>query len=172
MVAYKEGLELKEKGFLTSSCCPAFVKYIENTPPGHVKAVRNTHNCVKTFTFQPQFRCHSRDFLGNIVNFLSVFCRVRDGDGNFTGKSLIHDRGVKQQLPRQFRIPLESPNIPFPAVHQPPATYPPSHPHSRLQADYAPTISHLPVASPSVVQARHPSEHSTTSRSVHFLLAQ
>ena len=29
MVAYKEGLELKEKGFLTSSCCPAFVKYIE-----------------------------------------------------------------------------------------------------------------------------------------------
>ena len=33
MVAYKEGLELKEKGFLTSSCCPAFVKYIETKHP-------------------------------------------------------------------------------------------------------------------------------------------
>ncbi len=29
MVAYKESKELVEKGFLTSSCCPAFVKYIE-----------------------------------------------------------------------------------------------------------------------------------------------
>lgn len=33
MVAYKEGLELIEKGFLTSSCCPAFVKYIETKHP-------------------------------------------------------------------------------------------------------------------------------------------
>lgn len=33
MVAYKEGLELKEKGFLTSSCCPAFVRYIETKHP-------------------------------------------------------------------------------------------------------------------------------------------
>lgn len=29
IVAYKEAKELKEKGFLTSSCCPAFVKYIK-----------------------------------------------------------------------------------------------------------------------------------------------
>ena len=29
IVAYKEAQELKEKGFLTSSCCPAFVKYIK-----------------------------------------------------------------------------------------------------------------------------------------------
>lgn len=29
LVAYKEAEELKEKGFLTSSCCPAFVKYIK-----------------------------------------------------------------------------------------------------------------------------------------------
>ena len=33
MVSYKEGLELVEKGFLTSSCCPAFVKYIETKHP-------------------------------------------------------------------------------------------------------------------------------------------
>ena len=29
IVAYKEARELREKGFLTSSCCPAFVKYIK-----------------------------------------------------------------------------------------------------------------------------------------------
>ena len=33
MVAYKEAKELAEKGFLTSSCCPAFVSYIEKTFP-------------------------------------------------------------------------------------------------------------------------------------------
>lgn len=33
MVAYKEAAELKEKGFLTSSCCPAFVDYIKNSSP-------------------------------------------------------------------------------------------------------------------------------------------
>ncbi len=33
MVAYQEAKELKEKGFLTSSCCPAFVKYIQQSFP-------------------------------------------------------------------------------------------------------------------------------------------
>ena len=33
MVAYKEAKELVEKGFLTSSCCPAFVSYIEKSFP-------------------------------------------------------------------------------------------------------------------------------------------
>jgi len=33
MVAYKEAKELAEKGFLTSSCCPAFVSYIEKAFP-------------------------------------------------------------------------------------------------------------------------------------------
>ncbi|MDY2889686.1 MAG: 4Fe-4S dicluster domain-containing protein [Candidatus Caccosoma sp.] len=33
MVAQKESVELAEKGFLTSSCCPAFVAYIEKTFP-------------------------------------------------------------------------------------------------------------------------------------------
>ncbi len=33
MVAYKEAEELKEKGFLTSSCCPAFVDYIDKYFP-------------------------------------------------------------------------------------------------------------------------------------------
>ncbi len=33
MVAYAEAAELAEKGFLTSSCCPAFVTYIEKSFP-------------------------------------------------------------------------------------------------------------------------------------------
>lgn len=33
MVAYKEAKELAETGFLTSSCCPAFVNYIEKSFP-------------------------------------------------------------------------------------------------------------------------------------------
>lgn len=33
MVALTEAKELREKGFLTSSCCPAFVSYIEKTFP-------------------------------------------------------------------------------------------------------------------------------------------
>lgn len=33
MVAYSEAKELAEKGFLTSSCCPAFVSYIEKSFP-------------------------------------------------------------------------------------------------------------------------------------------
>lgn len=33
MVAYKEAKELVEKGFLTSSCCPAFVSYIKKSFP-------------------------------------------------------------------------------------------------------------------------------------------
>lgn len=33
MVAYAESQELAEKGFLTSSCCPAFVQYVHNAHP-------------------------------------------------------------------------------------------------------------------------------------------
>jgi len=39
LVAYSEADELVEKGFLTSSCCPAFVKYIQQNFPaleGHI----------------------------------------------------------------------------------------------------------------------------------------
>ncbi len=39
LVAYSEARELAEKGFLTSSCCPAFVRYIETAFPdmtGHI----------------------------------------------------------------------------------------------------------------------------------------
>ena len=34
MVAQAESKELAEKGFLTSSCCPAFVTYIRSVLPG------------------------------------------------------------------------------------------------------------------------------------------
>ena len=33
MVAYEESKELSEKGFLTSSCCPAFVSYVKSAFP-------------------------------------------------------------------------------------------------------------------------------------------
>lgn len=42
IVAYLETKELIEKGFLTSSCCPAFVKYIENKFPKMLQKV--SHN--------------------------------------------------------------------------------------------------------------------------------
>lgn len=42
MVAYKESAELAEKGFLTSSCCPAFVSYIEKAFPDMLPFV--SHN--------------------------------------------------------------------------------------------------------------------------------
>lgn len=42
MVAYAEAKELAEKGFLTSSCCPAFVEYIEKNFPDLVEHI--SHN--------------------------------------------------------------------------------------------------------------------------------
>ena len=42
MVTYKESAELAEKGFLTSSCCPAFVSYIEKAFPDMLPLV--SHN--------------------------------------------------------------------------------------------------------------------------------
>ncbi len=42
MVAYKEAKELEEKGFLTSSCCPAFVDYIRKSFPTMVDKI--SHN--------------------------------------------------------------------------------------------------------------------------------
>ncbi len=42
MVAYSESKELTEKGFLTSSCCPAFVSYIKSAFPDLVQYI--SHN--------------------------------------------------------------------------------------------------------------------------------
>lgn len=42
IVAYEEAKELVDKGFLTSSCCPAFVKYIHNEFPRLVEHI--SHN--------------------------------------------------------------------------------------------------------------------------------
>lgn len=39
MVAYKEAKELAEKGFLTSSCCPSFVKYVQSQFPDMAKNI-------------------------------------------------------------------------------------------------------------------------------------
>ncbi len=42
MVSYAEAAELAEKGFLTSSCCPAFVKYIQQQFPSMTEHI--SHN--------------------------------------------------------------------------------------------------------------------------------
>ena len=42
MVAYSESQELAEKGFLTSSCCPAFVAYVKSAFPDLVQHI--SHN--------------------------------------------------------------------------------------------------------------------------------
>lgn len=42
MAAFREAGELAEKGFLTSSCCPAFVKYVETQFPDMTKHI--SHN--------------------------------------------------------------------------------------------------------------------------------
>ncbi len=42
MVADSEARELEERGFLTSSCCPAFVKYVKTAFPGLVEHI--SHN--------------------------------------------------------------------------------------------------------------------------------
>ena len=44
MVAAKEAKELAEKGFLTSSCCPAFVKYIKTAFPQLTKYVSHNYS--------------------------------------------------------------------------------------------------------------------------------
>ncbi len=43
MVAMKEAKELAERGFITSSCCPAFVAYIRSAFPDLVPLI--SHNC-------------------------------------------------------------------------------------------------------------------------------
>ena len=48
MVAEKETEELNEKGFLTSSCCPAFVKFIEINYPDIVKDISSNFSPMAT----------------------------------------------------------------------------------------------------------------------------
>ena len=48
MVAQKESVELAEKGFLTSSCCPAFVSYVKSAFPDLVKYVSSNLSPMAT----------------------------------------------------------------------------------------------------------------------------
>lgn len=56
MVAYKESAELAEKGFLTSSCCPAFVSYIEKSFPDLLPFV--SHNISPMATIAKYIKEH------------------------------------------------------------------------------------------------------------------
>ncbi|MCF0111727.1 MAG: 4Fe-4S dicluster domain-containing protein [Erysipelotrichaceae bacterium] len=44
LVAYKESMEIVEKGFLTSSCCPAFKSYIEKHVPSMAKHISHNYS--------------------------------------------------------------------------------------------------------------------------------
>ena len=48
MVAQAEAKELAEKGFLTSSCCPAFVRYIKSSFPNLLKYVSHNFSPMTT----------------------------------------------------------------------------------------------------------------------------
>jgi len=50
MVAYDEAKELVEKKFLTSSCCPAFVNYIEKNHPNLVKDISSNLSPMATIS--------------------------------------------------------------------------------------------------------------------------
>ena len=56
MVAQAESRELAEKGFLTSSCCPAFVDYIEKNFPDLVQFV--SHNLSPMATIAKYIKEH------------------------------------------------------------------------------------------------------------------
>ena len=56
MVAQEESKELAEKGFLTSSCCPAFVKYIEKSFPELLSFV--SHNLSPMATIAKYVKEH------------------------------------------------------------------------------------------------------------------
>lgn len=56
MVAYAESAELSEKGFLTSSCCPAFVSYIEKSFPAMLPYV--SHNLSPMATIAKYIKEH------------------------------------------------------------------------------------------------------------------
>lgn len=50
MVAYDEGRELVEKGFLTSSCCPAFVDYVQKQFPDLAQFISHNLSPVATIS--------------------------------------------------------------------------------------------------------------------------
>ena len=59
MVAQAESKELAEKGFLTSSCCPAFVRYIKTAFPNLVQYV--SHNLSPMATLAKYIKVTSED---------------------------------------------------------------------------------------------------------------
>ena len=69
MVADAESRELAEKGFLTSSCCPAFVSYIEKSFPQMLPFV--SHNLSPMATIAKYLKAHEENckvvFIGPCV---------------------------------------------------------------------------------------------------------
>ncbi|HEY8389523.1 MAG TPA: 4Fe-4S dicluster domain-containing protein [Clostridia bacterium] len=59
MVAYSEAKELAEKGFLTSSCCPAFVDYINKNFPTLVPHI--SHNLSPVATISKYLKERNKD---------------------------------------------------------------------------------------------------------------
>lgn len=59
MVAYAESAELADKGFLTSSCCPAFVSYVKGQFPDLAQYI--SHNLSPAATISQYIKEHEKD---------------------------------------------------------------------------------------------------------------
>lgn len=59
MVAYAESAELADKGFLTSSCCPAFVSYVKGQFPDLAQYI--SHNLSPAATISKYIKEHEKD---------------------------------------------------------------------------------------------------------------
>lgn len=59
MVAYAESAELADKGFLTSSCCPAFVSYVKGQFPDLAQYI--SHNLSPAATISKYIKEHEND---------------------------------------------------------------------------------------------------------------
>ena len=82
MVAYSEAQELAEKGFLTSSCCPAFVRYVKRKYPEVAEHI--SHNSSPMVTLGKYLK--SIDEKAKVVFIGPCTAKKRealeDGDGN------------------------------------------------------------------------------------------
>lgn len=82
MVAYSEAQELSEKGFLTSSCCPAFVRYVKRKYPEVAEHI--SHNSSPMVTLGKYLK--SIDEKAKVVFIGPCTAKKRealeDGDGN------------------------------------------------------------------------------------------
>ena len=83
MVAQAESKELSEKGFLTSSCCPAFVQYIRSAFPNLLPLVSHSPSPMATIAKYIK----DRDAKAKVV-FIGPCTAKKSGSADGIGKAL------------------------------------------------------------------------------------